>query len=334
IACCGLFIVLLPRARIWQVVALGAVIIPLAWQLPTPREMWSPYNKLTLNKSRGDSILFISANNIPYQGIHPLSAIYRDKQFYLLPYQHVSRASLGNVLIIGAGNGNDVAVALAKGARHVDAVEIDPLLVQVGRHYHPAHPYQSPRVTERIGDGRQYLQDTQQRYNLIVYALPDSLTALAGQSAIRLESYLLTSEALEAARAHLAPGGTFAMYNYYAPFVLNRYATTIEDVFGRDPCAQLGGQLQGRQMAVRTARPGRWPTVRTSGTAPGLLRPPTTARSPTCPAPAYRRPTCGCWERSCSPRCCSSGWPAARSPGCGPTWTWPSWAPPSCSWRQ
>src|SRR5262249_8254422 len=147
IACCGLFIVLLPRARIWQVGALGAGIILLAWQSLTPREMWAPYQKTTLDKSRGDSILFISANNIPYQGIHPLSAIYRDKQFYLLPYQHVSRASLGNVLIIGAGNGNDVAVALAKGARHVDAVEIDPLLVQVGRHYHPAHPYQTPRLT-------------------------------------------------------------------------------------------------------------------------------------------------------------------------------------------
>jgi hypothetical protein len=255
IACAGLFIVLMPRVRIWQVAALGAVIILLTWQSLTPREMWSPYNKLTLHKSRGDSILFISANNIPYQGIHPLPAIHRNKQFYLLPYQHVTRASLGNVLIIGAGNGNDVAVALSEGAGQVDAVEIDPLLVQIGRQYHPDHPYQSPRVTVHIADGRQYLQDTRQRYNLIVYALPDSLTALAGQSAIRLESYLLTSQALEAARAHLAPGGTFAMYNYYAPFVLNRYATTLENVFGRDPCAQLGGQLQGRQMAVLTVHP-------------------------------------------------------------------------------
>jgi hypothetical protein len=45
------------------------------------------------------------------------------------------------------------------------------------------------------------------------------------------------------------------MYNYYAPFVLGRYATTIEDAFGQVPCAQLGGVLQGRQMAVLTVRP-------------------------------------------------------------------------------
>jgi len=255
IACCGLFIVLAPKVRMWQIVGLGAVVLLLTWQSVTPHQEWSPYNKLTLHKRHGNSVLFISANNIPYQGIHPLSAIRRNKQFYLLPYQHVARASLGNVLIIGAGNGNDVAVALSEGARHVDAVEIDPLLVQIGRQYHPAHPYQNPRVTVHIDDGRQYLQDATQRYNLILYALPDSLTSLAGQGGIRLESYLLTTQALQAARAHLAPGGTFAMYNYYAPFVLNRYATTMKDAFGRDPCAQLGGFLQGRRMAVLTVRP-------------------------------------------------------------------------------
>ena len=81
-----------------------------------------------------------------------------------------------------------------------------------------------------MADGRQYLQNTSKRYNLILFALPDSLTALAGQSGIRLESYLLTEQSIAAARAHLAPGGTFAMYNWYAPFVFDRYATTIGDV--------------------------------------------------------------------------------------------------------
>jgi hypothetical protein len=255
IAAGGLAIVLAPKVRFWQVAAIGAVVLLLALQSFTPHQMWSPYNKLTLQKRHGNSVLFISANNIPYQGIHPLAKIRSHLRFYLYPYQHVARASLGDVLIIGAGNGNDAAVALAEGARHVDAVEIDPLLLRIGRRYNPARPYQNPRVTTHVADGRQYLQDTQQHYNLIVYALPDSLTALAGQSAIRLESYLLTSQALEAARAHLAPGGTFAMYNYYAPFVLSRYATTIEDVFHRDPCVQLGSHVQGRTMAVLTVRP-------------------------------------------------------------------------------
>ena len=48
----------------------------------------------------------------------------------------------------------------------------------------------------------------------ILFALPDSLTLVAGQSSLRLESYLFTVQAVQAARAHLKPGdGLFAMYN-------------------------------------------------------------------------------------------------------------------------
>ena len=86
---------------------------------------------------------------------------------------------------------------------------------------------------------------------MILYALPDSLTALTGQSApVGLENYLLTTQAIQEARDHLAPGGTFVMYNYYQPFLLNRYATTMDDVFGSRPCVELGNTLAGRQQAV------------------------------------------------------------------------------------
>ena len=68
------------------------------------------------------------------------------------------------------------------------------------------------------------------RYSLILYALPDSLTALTGQSApVGLENYLLTTQGIQVARDHLAPGGTFVMYNYYQPFLLDRYATALDD---------------------------------------------------------------------------------------------------------
>lgn len=51
--------------------------------------------------------------------------------------------------------------------------------------------------------------------DLILVALPDSLTLVAGQSSLRLESYLFTKEALAAARDRLKPDGEFAMYNFY-----------------------------------------------------------------------------------------------------------------------
>jgi hypothetical protein len=254
VASAGLLVMLAGRIHWWQVLAVAAVATLLLLESILPHQVWSPYNKLSVQKKGGPTAaLYVSANNIPYQAARSLAVLHKQKAFYFYPYRHVTRASLRNVLVIGSGTGNDAAVALSEGARHVDAVEIDPLLVQIGG-AHPNHPYQNPRLTTYVDDGRAYLQDTSKRYNLILFALPDSLTALPGQSGIRLESFLLTEQAIEAVRAHLAPGGTFAMYNYYAPFLQNRYATTIKDVFHRTPCAEVGPPLGGRRLAVLTVR--------------------------------------------------------------------------------
>jgi len=255
IAGAGLVGLLLPKVRWWQVAAVMGAVALLAIESFTSGQSWSPYNKLVFRELHGNpAYVRVVANNILFQTIRPVSRL---QDFYFYPYRHVTPQNLGRVLIIGAGTGNDVAVALSKGAQHVDAVEIDPSLVAAGRQRHLNHPYQDPRVTVYVADGRQYLQDTSKRYNLILLALPDSLTALAGQSGIRLESYLLTEQSIAAARAHLAPGGTFAMYNWYAPFVFNRYATTLEDVFHRTPCAEVGGvRGAGRRPAVLTVAPG------------------------------------------------------------------------------
>jgi hypothetical protein len=67
--------------------------------------------------------------------------------------------------------------------------------------------------------------------------LPDSLTLVSGQSSIRLESYLFTLEAVEAARARLQPDGVFSMYNYYREdWLVDRFAGTLAAAFGRAPC--------------------------------------------------------------------------------------------------
>jgi spermidine synthase len=46
---------------------------------------------------------------------------------------HAFGDTFKNVLVLGAGSGTDVAAALAHGAQHVDAVEIDPAIIRVGR---------------------------------------------------------------------------------------------------------------------------------------------------------------------------------------------------------
>jgi len=136
-----------------------------------------------------------------------------------------------------------VANALLKGAKHIDAVEIDPQLYRLGVRLNPDHPYQNPRVTVHINDGRAFLEQTHTKYDMILFALPDSLTLVAGQSSLRLESYLFTLQAVEAAKAHLNPDdGLFAMYNYYrTPWLRDRLANTVEAGFGTTPCVDDEG---------------------------------------------------------------------------------------------
>jgi hypothetical protein len=251
-----LFVLLLPQSSRWTLrAARGVAIIGLVFMLGreslVPEWSWSPYYKVDLTQhASGPYRYSISVNGIPHQAIIATADREQANPIYFEPYKHIEGNSFDNVLIIGAGSGNDVATVLAKGAGHVDAVEIDPRLLQLGRQLHPDHPYADPRVDAYVNDGRAFLEQTDARYDLIIFALPDSLTLVAGQSSIRLESYLFTREAFTAARQHLAPGGAFSMYNYYRErWLVDRYAGTLQEVFGTPPCIDNAG---GGQLAALT----------------------------------------------------------------------------------
>jgi SAM-dependent methyltransferase len=212
---------------------------------------WSPYYEVrTVDRTdpQGASVS-ISANGIPHQAIKPVERLLSEDARYRLPYQRLPDVDVERILIVGAGNGNDVAVALSRGAKAVDAVEIDPRLLQIGRERHPDEPYADPRVQTHVDDGRAFLERTDTDYDLIIFALPDSLTLVTGAASIRLESYLFTEEALRAVREHLTPGGGFAMYNNYRePWLIDRFERTMAETFGHQPCVDTFGRTG--QLAV------------------------------------------------------------------------------------
>ena len=226
------------RAGLLQVTAVVALVMLLWSESLSSTDIWSPYYRISYTKA-GDQYA-INVNGIPHQNIIPARKL---QKVYSQPYLDAPGNPLNNVLIIGAGTGDDVANALLHGAKHIDAVEIDPELYQLGVRLNPDHPYQNPRVTVHINDGRAFLEQTHTKYDMILFALPDSLTLVAGQSSLRLESYLFTLQAVEAAKAHLNPGdGLFAMYNYYrTPWLRDRLANTLEVAFGHTPCADNEG---------------------------------------------------------------------------------------------
>ncbi|GAB2571614.1 spermine/spermidine synthase domain-containing protein [Kribbella endophytica] len=219
-----------------------------------PENSWSPYYKVQTSSSTYENtpLLTITVNGVPHQQAIPAEKRLQWEPQYGLPYERAAKKNPENVLIIGAGSGTDVAVALRNGAKHVDAVEIDPRLRDIGREQHPDHPYQDPRVTSHIDDGRAFLSRTDKKYDLILLALPDSLTLVNGASSLRLESYLFTEQAFKSAQEHLAPGGAFAMYNYYREtWLIDRLASTAQKAFGHKPCVdKVGDDLQQAVVTV------------------------------------------------------------------------------------
>lgn len=193
------------------------------------QHFWSPYYRIDFKK--GD--LSLSVNLIYHQQMVSRKEVF---PAYALPHllnRDSGRPAFKEVMIIGAGSGNDVSRALQWGADHVDAVEIDPAINRLGRQYHPDQPYQDPRVEIHLDDGRNFLRATERKYDLIVYALVDSLVLHSGYSNIRLESYLFTRQAFADVRRHLKPNGTFVIYNYFRQgWLAARLQQGLEETFG------------------------------------------------------------------------------------------------------
>ena len=237
---------LVRRALAWSVAGVMlATIIALASRGSGRRyqdgkevgqRLWSPYYRIDFDeRDRSLMVNLIAAHQQMVSRNDDSSPAFA----YPLPYilnRDAGGAPFENVLILGAGSGNDVSRALEWGARHVDAVEIDPVILRLGKLYHYDRPYQDPRVTAHVDDGRNYLHSTNRKYDLIIYALVDSLVLHSSYSNIRLESYLFTRQAFQDVRRCLKPGGEFIVYNYFRQgWIVARIFRGLEEVFGSPP---------------------------------------------------------------------------------------------------
>jgi SAM-dependent methyltransferase len=222
----------LTRAHV-VLLALTALLILLSGLSLSKRYefAWSPY--YWIRYARGPRV--INVNNISHQQLVPIDQGPVYSLIHLLqrdagapPFEHV--------LIIGAGGGNDVAHALRNHVKHVDAVEIDPVIQRLGERHHPERPYADPRVHVHLDDGRSFLRTTPRKYDLVIYALVDSLILHSSYSNIRLESFLFTEQAFRDVKNVLKPDGVFVSYNFFRQgWLVQRIADMVERVFGQAP---------------------------------------------------------------------------------------------------
>lgn len=224
----------------------GLLNLPTAKQ---SRTYWSPYQKLTMTPLviNGQTLAYtLNTNDSWYQQILDLSpqfvqrypqlfqAVPIEWNAYNIPYHFYQQPS--SVLILGSGMGNDVAAALRNGAGQVTAVEIDPLILRLGKQFHPEKPYDSPRVKQVNDDARSYIENTNDRFDLIVFSLLDSHTTSSYYTNIRIDNYVYTQQAINAARRLLKPDGVLIVkFAVATPWIAGRLHLLLSQSFGHQP---------------------------------------------------------------------------------------------------
>lgn len=205
------------RSRV-GIASFCVLLTVLAWPVePATQRIYSPYQLLE-RMAKADGLMNILSGGSYYQKVYNLAESQRSvesaedryvRTYYEFPFNFQKKPE--RVAIVGAGSGNDVAAALRMGASHVDAIEIDPAIIHLGRSNHPEHPYDDPRVTVHINDARNFFRTAHETYDLIIYGVLDSHTAISHASNLRVDSYVYTKEGISEAFRLLKPNGVMSI---------------------------------------------------------------------------------------------------------------------------
>ncbi len=136
---------------------------------------------------------------------------YLDYLSSALPYHLLEQPK---VLILGPGGGTDVLMALYHGAKSIDAVELNPQIIDLIKRVHAefaGNLYQREGVKVHAAEARGFVAGNSEHHDLIHISLLDSFSASASGGYALNETYLYTVEALEEYLLHLRPGGLLSI---------------------------------------------------------------------------------------------------------------------------
>lgn len=222
--------------------AIGIAVVGIVYQAERATA-YSPYYALRLERIASSGSLEVLANGSFHQRLVGMRRGERSSagdqlnvvEGYHVPYEFLGRPPR-SALVLGAGTGNDVAALLDRGTQRIDAVEIDPVILEWGREHHPDNPYASQRVRAFNTDARSYLNQGGELYDLIVFGTLDSMTRLSALSNVRLDNFVYTVESIRAAKARLSPGGGLVLYFMVSEdYIAMRLVAMLSDAFGEVP---------------------------------------------------------------------------------------------------
>ena len=121
----------------------------------------------------------------------------------------------GDYAIIGPGGGVDVLRAVANGSPSVTGIEINPIIantVMRGRYAdYSFHLYERPQVHIQVTDGRSFVRNASQNFDVVQMTLVDTWASTAAGAFALSENSLYTVEAFREYFEHLKPDGMVAI---------------------------------------------------------------------------------------------------------------------------
>lgn len=121
----------------------------------------------------------------------------------------------GEYAIIGPGGGVDVLRAVANGSPDVTGIEINPIIatdIMRGRYADFAyHLYQRSEVHIHVSDGRSFVRNAEQQFDVVQMTLVDTWASTAAGAFALSENSLYTTEAFIEYFKHLKPDGLIAI---------------------------------------------------------------------------------------------------------------------------
>jgi spermidine synthase len=121
----------------------------------------------------------------------------------------------GDFAIIGPGGGVDVLRAVANGSTNVTGIEINPIIADdIMRDRfadYTYHLYQIPEVHLHVSDGRSFVRNSRDKYDVVQMTLVDTWASTAAGAFALSENNLYTVEAFREYFDHLKPDGMIAI---------------------------------------------------------------------------------------------------------------------------
>jgi spermidine synthase len=180
---------------------------------------WNAISRVEVDRLQNAKVIVIDADASTYiMSADPTQWKQTVRETYLMASPPAIANALrphGEYAIIGPGGGVDVLRALVSGSPSVTGIEINSIIANTimrGRYADYAyHLYERPEVHIHVGDGRSFIHNSRQSFDVVQMTLVDTWASTGAGAFALSENNLYTVEAFREYFEHLKPDGLLAI---------------------------------------------------------------------------------------------------------------------------